>query len=220
MIRTKSPLLLAAAGLIALTACTDPSVQTADPNQRTKEGAVVGGILGALAGIATGDDAGERRRGALIGGAIGAGAGAVIGNNLDRQAEELRQSMDSRVAIINEGNRLVVRMPNGILFAIDSAAVTGALESDLRVLAQSLRNYPNTTVQVIGHTDNTGEAAYNQDLSARRAASVTAVLVGAGVAPSRIQSFGRGEDQPIATNLTEAGRAQNRRVEVIILPNA
>lgn len=210
----KAPLLLAGAAALALTACTDPAVQTADPNQRTKEGAVMGGILGAAAGALIGGDA----RSAAIGGVVGAGTGAAIGASLDRQAEELRRTLDSRVTIVNEGDRLVVRLPNGILFDVDSAVVTGTLESDLRELADSMNRYPGTIVQVVGHTDNTGEAAYNQDLSERRANAVADVLIRGGVASNRINAFGRGEDQPIATNLTEEGRAQNRRVEVVIIP--
>ena len=111
-------------------------------------------------------------------------------------------------------------MPQDILFDVDSAAVKPALQSDLRVLVQSLQKYPGSTVQIVGHTDNTGAASYNQDLSERRAGAVSGILIGAGVAPSRVQSFGRGEDQPIATNLTLEGRALNRRVDITIRPNS
>ena len=111
-------------------------------------------------------------------------------------------------------------MPQDILFATDSAALRPDLQSDLRTVAQSLLAYPNTTVQVIGHTDNTGDASYNLNLSQRRAASVANVLISQGVPGFRVQTFGRGEDQPIADNLTPEGRARNRRVEIVILPNA
>ena len=216
----KTPLLLAFAGVIALGACTDPATQTTDPNQRTKEGAVSGGLAGAIAGAATGDDAGERRRGALIGGIVGAGVGAAVGYNLDQQAAELRRDFgDDRIQIINNGDTLLVRMPQDILFDIDSANVRPSLRSDLQVLAGSLNRYPGSTVQVVGHTDNTGTASYNQGLSQRRADSVASVLIGAGVAPGRIVAFGRGEDQPIASNLTVEGRARNRRVDITIIPN-
>jgi len=105
-----------------------------------------------------------------------------------------------------------------VLFATDSAALRPDLSRDVQAVAQSLLKYPNSTIQVIGHTDNTGTAAYNQDLSQRRAASVAGVLMGAGVPSSRIATIGRGEDQPIASNLTPQGQAQNRRVEIIIRP--
>ena len=217
----KTPIVLAVAAAMTLGACTDPATQTDNPRQRTQEGAVIGGLLGAIVGAQTGDDSGERRRGALIGGLVGAGVGAAIGYNLDQQAAELQRDFaDDRIQIINNGNELIVRMPDDILFDVDSAVVKPALQSDLRVLAQSLQKYPGSTVQVVGHTDNTGTAVYNQDLSVRRAGAVSGILIGAGVEPSRIQSFGRGEDQPIATNLTPEGRALNRRVDITIRPNA
>ncbi len=110
-------------------------------------------------------------------------------------------------------------MPQDILFATGSARLSGGLTADLRVLAAHLKKYPNSTVQVIGHTDNVGAAAYNLNLSRQRAAAVSGVLVSNGVPASRLATVGRGEDQPVASNLTAAGRAQNRRVEIIILPN-
>jgi outer membrane protein OmpA-like peptidoglycan-associated protein len=217
--KLKSPILLAAVAALALSACTSPDTATTNPNQRTQEGALIGGLIGAVAGAATGDDGGERRRGALIGGLVGAGVGAAIGNNLDRQAAELQQSMDSRVQIINNGNELIVRMPQDILFPVDSAAVNPGLQDDLRALAASLQRYPNSTVQVVGHTDNTGAASYNQNLSERRANAVSAVLISAGVSSARIRAFGLGESDPLTSNLTEEGRAQNRRVDIRIIPN-
>ncbi|MDF0601781.1 OmpA family protein [Psychromarinibacter sp. C21-152] len=214
----KTPLLLASAALLALTACTDPAVQTNDPNQRTKEGVALGGLLGAITGAAVSDNKGK---GAVIGGILGAGAGAAIGYNLDKQAAELQRDFDNgRIQIINNGSSLVVRMPQDILFATDSAAVNPTLQSDLRVLANSLQRYPASTVQVVGHTDNTGSASYNQDLSVRRANSVASVLIGAGVPSRRIQAYGQGEDAPIASNLTAEGRAKNRRVDITIIPNS
>ena len=218
--RTRSIVLLATASLFTLAACTDPSVPTDNPRQRTQEGAVIGGLLGAATGVLIGDDRGERRRGALIGGLVGAGVGAAVGYNMDKQAAELQRDFgNDRIQIINNGDHLVVRMPDDILFAIDSAAVNPSLQSDLRILANSLQRYPDSTVQVVGHTDNTGTAAYNQDLSERRASAVSSILIGAGVDARRIRSVGVGEDQPIASNLTPQGRAQNRRVDITIRPN-
>lgn len=216
----RKPILLASAALLALSACTSTDTVTDDPNQRTKEGALLGGLVGAVAGALTGDDAGERRRGALIGGVIGAGVGAGVGYSLDQQAAELQRDFaNGRIQIINNGNTLVVRMPDDILFDIDSAAVKPSLQADLQVLAQSLNRYPGSTVQVVGHTDNTGGATYNQDLSERRAGAVRGVLVAAGVPAGRVQAFGQGENAPIADNLTTEGRAQNRRVDITIIPN-
>ncbi len=217
---TKTSLLAAVAGVMALTACTAPTTQTNNPRQRTGEGALIGGVLGAATGVALGDDEEARRRGAAIGAVVGAGIGAAIGYNLDQQAAELRRDFDDgRIQIINAGDHLIVRMPQDILFPVDSAAVNSSLRDDLRVLASSLQRYPNSTVQVVGHTDNTGSAAYNQDLSERRARSVASVLINSGVNSRRLQTFGAGENNPIASNLTAEGRAQNRRVDITIRPN-
>ena len=138
---------------------------------------------------------------------------------MDRQAAELRNDFgNGDIEVINTGNELIVRMPNAILFDTDSAALKGNLRSDLFVLADSLNKYPQSIVTVTGHTDNTGSAAYNQDLSERRANAVTNVLLDGGVAFSRVRSIGAGEGQPIASNQTAAGRQQNRRVDISIRP--
>lgn len=205
-------------GVLVLTACdeiNDPN----NPNRNTQQGAAVGAGLGALIGIAAGDNAQERRRGAVVGALIGGGLGAVGGAELDRQEAELRSQLGGNAKIMNTGEQLIVTLPQDILFATDSAALTGALRSDLTALAASMNRYPNTTINVIGHTDSTGAAAYNQDLSARRAQAVSSVLIQSGVVPVRIRSIGRGEDAPIASNLTVEGRALNRRVEITITPN-
>jgi len=219
MTLSKMSLAVALSGVLVLTACEemqDPN----NPNRNTQQGAAIGAAAGALIGIAAGDNAQERRRGAVFGAAIGAGLGGVAGASLDRQEAELRQQLGSNATIVNTGNQLIVTLPQDILFATGDANLSGALRGDLTALASSINSYPNTTVNVIGHADNTGSAAFNQDLSARRAQAVSSVLIQSGVAPSRIRSIGRGEDAPIATNLTPEGRALNRRVEITITPNA
>lgn len=216
---SKMSLAVALSGVLVLTACEemqDPN----NPNRNTQQGAAIGAAAGALIGIAAGDNAQERRRGAVFGAAIGAGLGGVAGASLDRQEAELRQQLGSNATIVNTGNQLIVTLPQDILFATGDANLSGALRGDLTALASSINSYPNTTVNVIGHADNTGSAAFNQDLSARRAQAVSSVLIQSGVAPNRIRSIGRGEDAPIATNLTPEGRALNRRVEITITPNA
>ena len=220
MIRARTPiLLLAGTSLLAVSACTDPAtVGGTDPNRNTKQGALLGGILGAGLGAVVSDDKGK---GAVIGGIAGAATGAAVGNALDKQEAELRRELDNdRIGIRNTGDRLIVTMPQDILFDVDSAVVNASLRGDLLTVADSLQSYPDSTVQVIGHTDNTGSADYNQRLSRRRANSVADVLMRGGVRANRIDAFGRGEDQPIASNLTTQGRAQNRRVEIVILPTA
>ncbi len=213
----KTPLILASAGILALTACVDPNAYPNDPNARQRQGAVIGGLVGAVTGAAVSGD-GDELKGAIVGGALGAGGGALIGADLDRQAAELRGSLSSNISVTNTGEYLIVNMPQDLLFATDSASLRPDLSRDINAVAASLLKYPNSRIEVIGHTDNTGSAAYNQDLSQRRAVSVSEVLRAGGVPGARIAAYGRGEDVPVASNLTPEGRAQNRRVEIIIRP--
>ena len=204
--------------LFAVGACTDPAYGPGGERQRTAQGAAIGAGVGAAIGgtIKSGDD---RVENALIGAAIGGLVGGAIGNSLDKQAQELNQSLSNDIGVIRQGDALIVRMPQDILFPVDSAVVNPGLRADLFTLADSLNRYPDTTVAVVGHTDNTGSAAYNQDLSERRASAVRAVLINAGVSPARIRAIGAGENQPIATNQTADGRALNRRVDITIRAN-
>jgi outer membrane protein OmpA-like peptidoglycan-associated protein len=214
---TKLSLTLACTSFLALTACVNPVAGPDDPNQRAKTGAITGGLIGAVLGGSGGDESLGRT---VAGAAIGAAIGGVIGTGLDQQAAELRGSLDSDISVTNTGEYLVVNMPQDLLFAVDSAALQPTLTNDIRTVAKSLLKYPNSRIDVIGHTDNSGDEAYNQDLSQRRAVSVANVLRDNGVPNSRLTAFGRGEDQPVATNGTPAGRALNRRVEIIIRPTA
>lgn len=214
---TKLPMIFAATSLIAVTACSG----TGGPNDNvnTRTGAAAGALAGALLGAATADNRSERGQRAVVGALLGGTAGGGIGSVLDRQEEELRQSLGNNVGIVNNGNNLTVTLPNNILFATDSASVSGTAQNDLFAVARSLNNNPSSTINVIGHTDNVGDASYNFDLSQRRAQAVTSVLINAGVSPTRLRSVGRGEDAPVASNLNANGRAQNRRVEIVITPN-
>jgi outer membrane protein OmpA-like peptidoglycan-associated protein len=211
----KTPLLLGTIAALGLTGCVQ--APPGDPN-RTRQGALIGAGVGAAAGAILGDGsrADEIAAGAIAGGLVGAG----IGQQLDRQAAELRQQLDDRVTITNTGQQLLVTMPQDVLFDTDSAVLRPDLQSDIRALGQNLLAYPNTTVQVIGHTDSEGTAAYNQDLSERRALAVSNVLLNTGVPAGRVVAIGRGEAQPIASNQTAEGRRQNRRVQFVITPNA
>lgn len=207
------PLLaLSAAALIA--GCTDPA--TGELN-RTQTGLLTGALAGAALGQVVGG--GDSGRNSLVGAGVGAIAGGLIGQNLDRQARELRRDLGGNIGVVNTGNEIVVTMPQDILFATDSATVRADLRRDLQTVAGSLRSYPDTTVIVTGHTDNTGSAAHNQTLSERRADAVAAELIAAGVQGRRIVTRGAGFTQPVASNDTVAGRAQNRRVEIVIRPN-
>lgn len=198
---------------LALTACApDPN----NPQNRTMTGALTGAAVGAVVGAATGDGGGRR---ALAGAVIGGTGGALIGQQLDRQAAELRRQLGGNVNVQNTGQELILTLPQDLLFATDSASVRPDLRNDLSVIATNLVNYPRSDVRVVGHTDNTGSAAYNQGLSERRAASVAQILMGQGVAASRVRTEGRGLTQPIADNGSAAGRQQNRRVEIYIRPH-
>ncbi|MEL6171895.1 MAG: OmpA family protein, partial [Pseudomonadota bacterium] len=205
---------------VGLAACSSPAhlggVGGGSNNPKTTQGAVIGGVLGAGLGALVSD---KKVAGAVVGGAIGAGGGALVGSILDRQEADLRDSLgNDDVTITNTGDRLIVTLPEDILFDVDSASVRPGLRSDLLKVASNLQEYPDSTVQVVGHTDNTGGASYNQNLSERRANAVSDVLLDGGVGFNRINAFGRGEDRPVASNLTDEGRALNRRVEIVILP--
>lgn len=222
---THKPIALAAlmSGALALSACEPAyladSYDPNDPNAKARTGAILGGIAGGLYGL-TRDGDNKLLKGA-VGAGIGAAVGGVAGGLLDRQAADLAQSLgNDQVTIQNTGSELIVTMPQDILFDVDSDYVAPALQADLRKVAENLNQYPDSTIVVVGHTDNTGSAEYNQDLSSRRAGSVARLLINDGVAAPRVTSVGRGEDQPIASNLNAEGRAQNRRVEIIIRPNA
>ncbi|RME14162.1 MAG: OmpA family protein [Alphaproteobacteria bacterium] len=208
-IKAKPLLILPLAAALTVAGCTNTGPRQ---NIGAGTGALAGGLLGGLLG---------RNAGAA---AVGAGAGAIlggaIGQQLDRQAGDLRSSFgDGRIGVVNTGESLVVTMPDDITFDTDSARLTKAIRKELRALADNLLKYPNSTIKVIGHTDNTGSASHNLELSRQRAAAVTAVLVNNGVPASRIVTIGKGESEPVASNLTPEGRAQNRRVEIVIIPN-
>lgn len=207
---TLKPILAAGAALVLLAGCTDPQTGELD---RTRTGLGTGALLGGLLGSQI---AGDRTTGAIVGAGAGGIAGAVIGQRLDRQAAELREQLGDDVNIRRTGNDIVLTMPQDILFAFDSAELRSDLRRDLQSIGASLQRYPDTRVIITGHTDSIGDASYNQRLSERRAESVSSVLRGAGVSAGRILTRGAGQTQPVASNDTEEGRAQNRRVEIVI----
>lgn len=214
----KTPLILSSLGILALTACVpaDPYGGQTTPQMgpRAQSGALIGAMAGGLIGAQSDDD---RLLKTAVGAGIGAMVGGAIGTTLDQQAAELR-GINSQFNVTNMGDYLIVNMPQDVLFATDSAALRPDLTRDISAVGQNLLRYPDSIIQVIGHTDSTGSASYNQDLSQRRAVSVANVLRNSGVPNNRISAIGRGEDQPVASNLTPEGRAQNRRVEIIIRP--
>lgn len=185
---------------------------------KTQKGAVIGGAAGGTIGAIIGKKAGNTAVGAIIGGAIGGTAGAYIGKRMDRQAAEIEQTVPN-AEVIREGEGIIVKFDSGILFDVDKADLKQAAKTNIEGLAASLKSNPETNILVVGHTDATGTDAHNYQLSERRAASVRSYALSQGISSSRITTEGRGETEPIADNTTEAGRAQNRRVEIVIVAN-
>ncbi|MFN3526515.1 MAG: OmpA family protein [Paracoccus sp. (in: a-proteobacteria)] len=220
--KLRSTTILAVSGLMVLGACAQPGMDgTAGTGgmSRTQQGALAGAAVGALYAGTRDDDSNNQGRDAARGAVVGAAIGAVAGNILDRQAQALQQSLSNpNIQVVNHGSYLQVVMPDGILFATNSAAVSGPAQQDLYAVARNLNQYPNSRVEVIGHTDNTGTVAINQDLSQRRAQSVAGILAAAGVNQNRLSAAGRAATQPVASNDTAQGRSQNRRVEILIRP--
>lgn len=199
--RTLGRSFIALATALTLTGCSS--------NLRT------GALGGAAAGAAIGGIASGSARGAIIGAAVGGAAGAAIGGIMDAQAEDLQDKLpNARVERIGEG--IHITFDSGILFDVDSSTLRDASRQNLRDLVASLEEYEGTDVLVVGHTDSTGQDAYNQALSERRSDSARTFLVGAGLDAERVTAIGRGETEPIASNETETGRQENRRVEVAI----
>ena len=182
---------------------------------RAKKGAIIGAITGALAGAAAGGDD-HRAGGALIGAAAGAVAGGLIGKYLDEQAKELDSIPGAEVE--RREDHLLVNFDNAILFDVDKFDLSPGSYDRLRRLAETLSNYPKSSISVKGHTDSTGSESYNQGLSEDRAERVSRFLESEGVQPGRMRAIGFGELMPVASNATEAGRFQNRRVEIEIRP--
>ncbi len=220
MTRVMAP--LAAAILLAGCASQSPyGGQQGGQTQRSKTGVGtgIGAVVGAAAGALSGDGSTSRRDRALIGAAVGAAAGAGVGAYMDRQENQLREGLQgSRIEVDRRGDDIVLNMPSSVTFGFDSAQLTGQAQSALNEVSNVLREYQDTRVNIAGHTDSTGEANYNQRLSERRAQSVGNFLSQSGVSSSRLNTTGYGESQPVASNNSDAGRAQNRRVEITLTP--
>lgn len=201
-----------------LSACTTTDPYTGEQKvSNTAGGAAIGAGLGALGGLVVGG--GDKGRNALIGAAIGGLAGGAIGNYMDQQESELRaQLQGTGVSVTRMGDRIVLNMPSNVTFATDQDQVIPPFYQTLDSVALVLNKFNRTLIDVNGHTDSTGSLAYNQGLSERRAASVANYLASRGVDQRRMSTLGFGPSQPIASNATPDGRAQNRRVEVLIAP--
>ncbi|SEL96310.1 Outer membrane protein OmpA [Syntrophus gentianae] len=205
--------------MLLLTGCAAMESQS-----KTTKGAVYGTAGGAAAGAVIGQVIGHSTKGTLIGAAIGAAVGglggAAVGKMMDNQEKEMRGALATSEAasVSREGNLLAVTFKGDVTFDTNSAEVRPGLYSEINRVAGVLTQYPDTLIQVEGHTDSVGSDAYNMDLSKRRANAVKNLLVQRGVSENRIETIGYGKTMPVATNTTEAGRQMNRRVEIKIAP--
>lgn len=207
---------LLAAALLALAGCAQNPFY--GENAQTARGAAIGGGAGAVLGNVVAGK-GDRTKGSLIGAAIGATVGGLIGRQMDQQEAQLRQQMaGTGVEVQRQGDTIRLQAPENITFDSGRADIKPQFGPVLTQLAGSIRQYPGTVVQIEGHTDSTGSASYNQTLSENRAEAARGALIQQGVDGARLAAVGYGMSRPVADNTTPQGRAQNRRVEILIVP--
>jgi outer membrane protein OmpA-like peptidoglycan-associated protein len=198
---------------LILAALTLGACQTLNTNK--ERGVLTGAAVGGAAGAVIGKHQGSTAKGAIIGATVGGVIGGVIGHQMDQQAKKLEQNIPGAV-VERVGEGIQVTFESGLLFDFDSDRIKGDAAQNLRNLASSLGEYPNTDLLIVGHTDATGSDSYNQALSQRRARSTASYLADQGVSSTRLRTMGLGETEPVATNDSEAGMQKNRRVEVAI----
>ncbi len=185
---------------------------------KAHKGAAIGTAAGGTIGAVIGKVSGNTALGAVVGAAVGGTTGAIIGNKMDKQAEEIRNQVpDAKVERVGEG--IVVEFSSNILFAFDRSELSSEARDNLDKLVTVLEAYPDTDIELQGHTDNTGSKAYNQTLSENRASAVSGYLAQKGITNERMTIKGFGLTMPKYDNDTEEGRAQNRRVEFLITAN-
>ena len=216
----KALLAVTVAASVGLTGCSTLNPYTGEKQtSKATTGAAIGAAVGALIGIATSDSAKERKERALKGAGIGAITGGGVGYYMDVQEAKLRQKLEaSGVSVTRDGDNIILNMPGNITFATNSYAVREDFRPVLDSVAEVLKEYKSTMIQIGGHTDSTGSHEYNMLLSKQRAQSVADVLGSFGVQTVRMDIVGFGETQPVASNSSESGRATNRRVELILIP--
>jgi outer membrane protein OmpA-like peptidoglycan-associated protein len=216
--RTKGWIALFAAASVALAGCAAMEDFSSNPEkEKTRKGAGYGAAAGAVIGLLTGGN--DKFEAAMIGAAVGALAGGSVGYYQDKQEAKLRQQMaGTGVDVVRKGDNITLDMPGGVTFAFNSADLNAQFYPVLDKVAATLTEFDKTVIEVAGHTDSIGTPAYNQQLSERRANSVASYLASRGVNRSRVVTIGAGKDHPVASNDSEEGRAQNRRVEITIVP--
>lgn len=185
---------------------------------KSQKGTVIGVAGGAAIGAVIGKKMGNTAAGAVIGAAIGGAAGTLIGQRMDKQAEEMEKVLGD-AEIRREGEAIVINFKEKVLFGYDQSSLNDNARRSLDQLSNILKKYPDTDIQIIGHTDSKGSERYNQNLSIQRASAVASYLRNNAIASSRINTIGMGENDPVATNENDEGRALNRRVEFVITAN-
>jgi outer membrane protein OmpA-like peptidoglycan-associated protein len=201
------------------TGCTTTNPYTGkEKTSNATVGAGVGAVAGAALGALTSSRK-DRDRGLLTGAVVGGAIGGAVGYRADKQEAQLRERLaDSGVAVERHGDTINLVVPGAISFATNSAQLEPDFYSSLNQVAVSLKEYPDSSVQIVGHTDSTGAAAFNQQLSVNRANAVVVYLSAQGIDSARMQAVGMGSSQLAADNRTVEGRARNRRVEIKIIP--
>jgi outer membrane protein OmpA-like peptidoglycan-associated protein len=209
-------------GVGVVVACLTAGCTTVNPYTRETQtskavkGAGIGAAAGAVAGLLT---KGDKLENALIGAGVGALAGGGVGYYMDVQEAKLRQKLEGTgVSVTRVGDNITLNLPSSITFATNSADLNAQFYNALDGVSMVLKEYNKTVIEVAGHTDSTGSDQYNQQLSQRRASSVAGYLSSHGVVGQRLITGGAGESHPIASNDSESGRSQNRRVEMTIVP--
>ena len=201
--------------------CASYTGQTNDPNDpnRTRNNALIGAGIGAVAGLLSGSSATERRQHAMIGAGIGGLAGGAVGAYQDRQEAELRrQTAGTGIDVVRDGDVIKLNLPDGVTFDFNRTELKPQFYPALNNVAATLREYNQTIVEVSGHTDNVGSEAVNQRISEQRAQNVASYLIGQGLQRERFEVAGYNFRHPVADNSTEQGRALNRRVEIRLIP--
>lgn len=216
-----APIAFAIAASLLLSSCATYTGQTDapdDPN-RTRNNALIGAAIGAVAGILSGDDALERRQRALVGAGVGAVAGGAVGVYQDRQEAELRRrTAGTGIEVTRDGDVIKLNLPDGVTFDFNRADLKSQFYPALDQVASTMAEYNQTVVEVSGHTDSVGSDDYNQRLSEQRANAVANYLSGRGLMRERFEVVGMGERYPVADNNSDYGRAKNRRVEIRVVP--
>jgi outer membrane protein OmpA-like peptidoglycan-associated protein len=186
---------------------------------KTEKAAIIGSSSGAVLGGILGNKKNNSVLGAILGATVGGAVGVVIGNKMDKQAKKIQDELGNVAKVERVGEGIKLTFDSQLLFGFDQASLRESYKDDLWRLANSLKQYPDTDLLVVGHTDNVGSESFNQTLSKKRAKSVSDELTSTGISKNRIKIKGNGETQPSETNETALGRSQNRRVEIAIYAN-